>query len=115
VEQRAAQLRPEQVLRRQIDDRAVLALEDRAGGVHPALEQAIPHHVGQRQVVVVAGRHTRELHQLKVELLDERLADRSGIEPVVNPVPFDGLNLWFSRHGPEPTLQHGVTARRVRR
>ena len=63
-----AELRADQVLRRQVDHRAMLALEEPARRVDPAMEQPVAHRVGEREVVVVAGGDAGELRELEVQL-----------------------------------------------
>jgi hypothetical protein len=71
AQQVGRELRPHQVLGRQVDHRAVLALEVGAGRAHPAQQDAVAHGVCERQVVVVARRHAGKLRELEIELSHE--------------------------------------------
>jgi hypothetical protein len=72
-EQARAELRADQVLGRQVDHAAVPARVVRARRVDPPEQQPIADRVREREVVVVARRHIRELRQLEEQLLDDVL------------------------------------------
>ena len=60
----------------------------------------VAHRAGEREIVIVSRRDARELGELEEELLDERLADRRGVEAEHHVVRVDVLRLAAGEHGP---------------
>ena len=76
VDQVVAQVRADQELGRQVGDRARALLGVGRGRADPALQQAVAHHVGERQVVVALGGQGRELALHVEQVVQEGALER---------------------------------------
>ena len=86
IDEVVAKMRADQKFSRQIGDRARALLGIRRGGADPALQQAVAHDVGQREVVVALGRQGRKL-ALHVEEIVEKRRLSASKKPGNNPSP----------------------------
>ena len=76
VDEIVFQVRAQQILGREIDSRAYALLGVGLGGIHPGLQQKVPHRQRQGEVVVVLGRQGGSLGQAGKQMASHRVQQR---------------------------------------